>query len=68
MRLAPLSLGSARDKLAEALGTIREVEIDLYRRSSKEPELAQTCQELVEASEGIDRSIESLDEIMMGVT
>lgn len=68
MQIEQTNPEAARDKLSAALEVVKEVEKDLYRLSSKRPEFTQICQELVEASEGIDRSIEELDEIMMGVT
>lgn len=66
MRLEINSPGVARDNLAGALEVIEEAESDLYRQQSKNPGLTQICQELVEASEGIDRSIELLDEMLLG--
>lgn len=67
MRLEIDSPGESREKLAGALEIIKEVESDLYRQQHKHGGLTQVCQELVEASEGIDRSIEQLDEIILGV-
>jgi hypothetical protein len=61
--MAEITLGDARDKLAGALATIQEVEKDLYGK----PGLDQVAQELVEASEGIDRAVEGLDELALGV-
>ena len=68
MRIEQIGPEEAREKLAGVLEVVKEVEKDLYRLSSKIPEFTQICQELVEASEGIDRGIENLDEIIMGVT